>query len=184
MILFLIPNDPRTIYNNGKSTRMLALQRYGPRIELGPTRRPAVTSVRLVVRWTIHGVLSLQWLWLHSHTIMTPTSSIQRQYDELVAAIVKAVPEIIERPKVYCEVCDEWSYRDEAIRLEDVLRAVREARQKDVHTQATGKKMYFKDIWGEGLDQNTPLWHLGLDLAWHRDNAPETITFLHSLLCV
>lgn len=25
-------------------------------------------------------------------------------------------------------------------------------------------------------------WHLGHDLAWHRDNAPETITFLHSLL--
>lgn len=26
-------------------------------------------------------------------------------------------------------------------------------------------------------------WYLGHDLSWHRDNAPETIEFLHSLLC-
>ncbi len=113
-------------------------------------------------------------------------------YEELVAAIVRAVPEIVQHLAVrkggvtYCKFCgtEDWDAEEmepcsRPITLEDVLRAlpfwvVQIVIGKDGH------EAFFRDPDG---DLSQSYWHLGHDLAWHRDNAPETIAFLRSLLC-
>lgn len=66
------------------------------------------------------------------------------------------------------------------ITLEDVLRALIASVDQKFHPHSPVQRnrayqQYTLQILGK--------WHLGHSLEWHRDNAPETITFLHSLLC-
>lgn len=141
---------------------------------------------------------------MHTTLFMTPTPSSTEQYDELVAAIVKAVPEIMEwrcercRKKYAeyvngCVIC--WnddlpvavnrslyegrkvSATPRPITLEDVLRATNGIWMGVSHTGYMAR-MNFTSLLPGG-----EYWHLGHDLEWHKENAPETILFLHSLLC-
>ena len=118
-----------------------------------------------------------------------------RKYDELVAAIVKAVPwklndkdglafekrihhddQVLEQP-------------NRPITLEDVLRASYAIGRPPhwdnpsprLNVDSTGLLFFFEYRETPEKQPNVE-WHLGHDLAWHRDNAPETIAFLHSLL--
>lgn len=120
---------------------------------------------------------------LHPHAL-TPTPEQQRQYDELVAAIVRAVPECRDGGKCHCcnlDPCDHsttgcpWLI-GRTPGLEDVLRATNGIWMGVSHTGYMAR-MNFTSLLPGG-----EYWHLGHDLAWHRDNAPETIKFLHSLL--
>jgi hypothetical protein len=117
---------------------------------------------------------------------MTPSQPASaRQYEELVQAIVKAVPEIeYEKRSRRAVFGPEYPYGRKRffikerlrrpITLEDVLRT---ARETSLTVDVDG---FF------ALDSKTDehnYWHLGHSLEWHRDNAPETIQFLYSLLC-
>lgn len=104
---------------------------------------------------------------------MNPTPSIQRQYDELCEAIISSVPEIqeIEAGKKFTQT----GMRLRPITLEDVLMAIFQI-----------DNSFVVDSGGQFWTLNEDVaakWNLGHDLAWHRDNAPETISFLHSFLC-
>lgn len=120
---------------------------------------------------------------------MTPSSKTpQAMYDELVAKIVEAVPEA-----GYCK-CGGWLCAERGSQrpnLEDVLRAL----DDKVLVKANSGEICYLDYGSEEGDEPfisnswfihgkvfLPQWHLGQSLSWHRDNAPETIAFLHSLL--
>ena len=140
-----------------------------------------------------------------------PTPEQQRQYEELVEAIVRAVPEIEEfcslservdgklhswefdgdDPYIVCYWCKDrrrapggekmMNGRGERrpITLEDVLRAYRQ------FNGIVSPMLLVNDDGWFVLRPNGPTrkqWHLGHDLAWHLRNAPEMISFLHSLL--
>lgn len=111
------------------------------------------------------------------------------KYDELVAAIVKAVPEIYETARgPICHSHTSCAFHchgrpiiavNRPITLEDVLRALGE-------NYAVGGDGRIREWNGAGdgwtLKERYYKWHLGHDLAWHRDNAHQTIFFLHGLL--
>ena len=109
------------------------------------------------------------------------------KYEVVVAAIVKAVPEIWEwQPTVN----NKQNYGNRPITLEDVLRAVH--KPEDIFDRLHvglkhGEGLIYLSLHsrtrGAAITINGVDWHLGHDLAWHRDNAPETIDFLHSILC-
>lgn len=146
---------------------------------------------------------------MHTTLFMTPTPEQQRQYQELVEAIVRAVPEIMEwrcercRKKYAeyvngCVIC--WnddlpvavnrslyegrkvSATPRPITIEDVLRSnVSRQGHRDLAVDESG---HFWVRHEHGWNwQGEITWLLGHDLAWHKENAPETILFLHSLLC-
>lgn len=132
-------------------------------------------------------------------------------YQELVQAIVKAVPDIVERCNKICDKCGisrmREGTRDECcgdevfpcsgilrpdgdpknemrrpITLEDVLRWLQQTlgiNGVEYYAAVTAGTVHKLNIVTRGSEAN---WHLGHDLAWHRYNAPETISFLHSLL--
>ncbi len=123
-----------------------------------------------------------------------PKPSTASAYDELVAAIGQAVSDIgvhcfTENVGMHtvCEWCklkattnnlDSICGVSRPITLEDVLRAIPPFVIRVC--SGTGQIVDHTKTW-EGVSPCS--WHLGQDLAWHRDNAPETIMFLHSLLC-
>ncbi len=144
---------------------------------------------------------------------MTPSASTPSAYSELVAAIVKAVPDLdggqdrlcpkcrgLTRTQSdpdceYCIECDlddahktvEWINSTTIIRpitLEDVLRA-EESHGGCLLVDSRGTLAINLSDFGEEPDiaLRKAYWTLGKSLEWHRDNAPEAITFLHSLLC-
>lgn len=93
------------------------------------------------------------------------------RYEELAAAIVKAVEALDDR--------EHYIAKDGRIWLEDVLRAI----LISPHGSDIGIKC---DGWFQvplSRSMQSAKWHLGKDLAWHRAHAPETIAFLYSLLC-
>lgn len=96
---------------------------------------------------------------------------------ELTEAIVKAVPQIYERPKIFCEACDDWSYRDLSIRLEDVLRALHTL-GKSVRVWDDGEFQVPREE-NENEELTERFWLLGAPLSQQSD---ETIAFLHTLL--
>lgn len=133
-------------------------------------------------------------------------------YEELVAAIVKAVPEIMElkhgcrirrhsdsaeclvnfitlagaiqydHPTVAkpADLFDcEFDNLGRPITLEDVLRTL-DAKEKWICVLANGQ---FAPFSGSTFYPDLVKWNLGHSLEWHRDHTPQTITFLHSLLC-
>lgn len=114
--------------------------------------------------------------------------TVEAMYDELVAAIVKAVPGIEEdrrrREKMFGKFDDDGEekiYSLRPITLEDVLQTIEQ--NTDDLTLAVGTCGRFWEV-SKGNIWRPEIWHLGHDLSWHRDNAPETIDFLHSILCV
>ena len=122
-----------------------------------------------------------------------------KQFEELTQAIVKAT-EIKEEfvccacattweKECLCPICGCGVYSQfRPITLEDVLRAhwnslsVDQARKEpQLCITRSGLFFYFEYRTTPDKQPNVE-WHLGHDLSWHRDNAPETITFLHQLL--
>ena len=100
------------------------------------------------------------------------TKELAAQYEEIVAAIVEAVPECATREWNAGHGSSDEGWYPPDPNLEDVLRAYR--KDKDL-TQYLVEKWYY-------IDQEELLfkWHLGKSL---REQSKETITFLHSLLC-
>lgn len=116
---------------------------------------------------------------------MTHPKTPQAMYDELAAKIEEAVPTIrYEKHSQHGDLCRNC-FRDvvhfgapkecrRPITLEDVLRSPFKTR---INLNQYGAIFVESEPWAKSK------WHLGHDLSWHRDNAPETIAFLHSLLC-
>lgn len=100
---------------------------------------------------------------------MMTTPSPSKAYLELFEAIVKAVPECLNR---------EWNVTDP--NLEDVLKASI-GKIGDLALAANWPGVF---IYRYPNKDEFCYWHLGYSLEWHRENAPETVLFLHSLLCV
>lgn len=118
---------------------------------------------------------------------MTPTPELQRQYDELVAAIVKAVPEIADDcwcglSMSFCNCCKPQMRE---LRLEDVLRALMHHSDKRVvAVDYFGNWIRFKEWDGKSQNQwefldNDARWQPGKPLS---DQSDETKLWLHSLL--
>lgn len=122
-------------------------------------------------------------------------------YDELVAAIVKSVPDVVQW---WCIDCDcearnpsEHDHDRETascvamaphITPEDVLLWLRTIHGDEWAITSSGELILLvQDL--DTLEPRVFRWHakptfvLGQSLAWHRDHKPETITFLHNLLC-
>jgi hypothetical protein len=122
------------------------------------------------------------------------TTTPQAMYEELVAAIVKAVPEIDVRKCAFCDrvlkqdgFCDACGspktkhFRFRPITLEDVLLWVGTLNLAKHFIVLPSGNMYLWD--GLGMLSTDPnKFHLNKTLEWHRDNSPETIAFLHSIL--
>jgi len=101
------------------------------------------------------------------------SSALDKAYSELVAAVVKAVPEIGEnKTEDNAYGIPPYEINARPITLEDILRAIDSQHNKNILYAQAGY-----------LASNENGWTLGHDLAWHKENAPETITFLHTLLC-
>lgn len=109
---------------------------------------------------------------------MTPLNvpSSADHYEALVAAVVKATPDSVEEKcaNPNCK-CKREFLSGRPITLEDVLRALEAciAKYDDQHDP------HGRECFVEGI---VDAWFLGHDLAWHRDNAPETIEFLFNPL--
>lgn len=126
---------------------------------------------------------------------MTDSQKIERLEAELVAAIVKAVPEIVEGlhclNNVHAEFLPSRGKKKVArpITLEDVLRALRQTEDgRSIAVTAGGVFIEFtftEDTGGtyqELGDEKGRIvqWQLGLPLSQQSD---ECKAFLHSLLC-
>jgi hypothetical protein len=116
----------------------------------------------------------------------TPALSLQAKYEAVVAAIMNVVPEkeriarCFSTRKCLCGFrIDE--HVDFALTLGDVLRAIKE--KVGLYQTSTHPMSPIAMLLGTVDYRCVTEWHLDHDsLAWHRDNAPETIEFLHSLL--
>ena len=107
-----------------------------------------------------------------------PTSSAQK-YEEVVAAIVKAVP---CSGGLGADTGKYFLFNGRGT-LEDVLRAMQVRRNYPEISFGLSKVMIIKRYSLVTHDVETLAeWHLGKSLEWHRDNAPAVIDFLHSLL--
>lgn len=139
------------------------------------------------------------------------TAPPQAKYEELVVAIVNAVPEVLFKGKhpikeAIDRLAEDTDLKELSLRqiASRIGRPDVRAQQIKHHMQSTPKKDFLRSITledvlrvqdpecmkGASEGENAlhlyrflKIWHLGHDLAWHRDNAPETIDFLHSLLC-
>lgn len=119
--------------------------------------------------------------------------SAPSKYDQVVQAIVKAVPEILAPCHIHAKMKED-KYRKNLsacllcakkiprpITLEDVLRAhkIRFPADGTMRTNESFRRhhtgQFSEDIW-DFYSQ----WHLGKPLS---EQPPETIAFLHSLLC-
>lgn len=121
---------------------------------------------------------------------MTP----QAAYDELVAAILKVVPDIERHWRAHtCGMIVGCNCRPEdleprmsprPITLEDVLRWLSQVPRAMLYSVDTGGSFLEAELHGAFPRwlHVSRRWHLGHDFAWHLINAPETILFLHSLL--
>lgn len=70
------------------------------------------------------------------------------------------------------------------ILLEDVLIALGKTQDRENNLYAVSQEGMILHASGMGIFCRVDCWwNLGHDLAWHRDNAPKTIDFLHTLLC-
>lgn len=120
----------------------------------------------------------------------------QAMYDEVVEAIVEAVPGLCmsdgkhEIDGNICKFCGLSRTRRRAckkapkvrpITLEDVLRAMQGKVSNSIGISMNGD---FLDCDNDmnNLHEVGASWTLGKDLAWHLKYKPETISFLHSLL--
>lgn len=118
---------------------------------------------------------------------MSTQKTPQAMYEELVAAIVKAVPVIKKHPAfkgeyeecIVCGVIRESAFLRECSRpitLEDVLLAEIETIDKEHHpTNPSVRDQLYKQWTLKTLAE----WSLGKPLS---EQSPETISFLHSLL--
>lgn len=111
--------------------------------------------------------------------------ALDEAYEKLVSAIVKAVPEKERIDRCYStRKCACGVRIDEHLNwvpcLEDVLRAIKD--RHGLHASSKVPATPLGALFGTAWSRSDSEWHLGHDLAWHRDNAPETIRFLHSLI--
>lgn len=129
---------------------------------------------------------------ISSQLLMNKTTEVSA-YEELVAAIVKAVPQIRRAvctgctSDVHAERCPNCPKHFVAVSLrpitvEDVLRAIHKSQTSPIGVCTSGEFLDCDDECNNlrGIDIR---WHFGHSLEWHRDNAPETIAFLHSVIC-
>ncbi len=114
-------------------------------------------------------------------TLTSSASSSAQKYSELVAAIVKVVPDIkvellppflMRQAKTASEM---HAYRP--ITLEDVLRALQ--RREDDFVTTVNQQGEIRTLDSYGEPQRGADWHLGAPLS---DQSDETKDFLHSLL--
>jgi hypothetical protein len=120
----------------------------------------------------------------------SPTGkTLQEKYEELVAAIQKAVPELRmsdEEARTWIDIHGKPVPPSRDIILEDVLRAL-QAKFK-VNGWMNPKDEEEKSISLAAYDgavlQICGNWKMGHSLEWHLEHSPETILFLHSIICV
>lgn len=113
-----------------------------------------------------------------------PAADISKLYEELVAKIVEAVPGIETGLHSLNNFDAEYfpslgkTKIPRPITLEDILLSLESPTFFSDPSSVEDGELYLRfDFDGKAM-----LWHLGHSLSWHRDNAPETIRFLHSLL--
>lgn len=105
---------------------------------------------------------------------------LSAKYDELVAAIVRVVPECATREWNAGHGSSDEGWYPANPTLEDVLRTVKE--KVGLYQTTTHPMSPIAMLLGTVDFHCVTEWRLGHSLEWHRDNAPETISFLHSLL--
>ena len=116
----------------------------------------------------------------------TTTLTPQAKYEAVVAEIMKAVPEIEhswhdlhEDVSLFQQFDVKSGTLKRPITLEDVLRAMDNKGNPNYSVTLDGK-IWSVEAWG--YDKKKCTFHLGHDLKWHRDNAPELIDFLYDIL--
>ena len=109
----------------------------------------------------------------------TTASVPDKAYSELLAVIVKAVPEIRQTDKMHtcgliagCKGCEMYEHtEDRHITLKDVVDAIRKVGSSDLHYCPDGGQSVWGTIWD--------MWHIGIPLSAQSD---ELKSFLHTLL--
>lgn len=114
---------------------------------------------------------------------MTP-----QQYDELVAAIVEAVPDIEAERKYREKIFGRGNNRHfvhRGVTLEDVLIALKKSKREWIYAvDCYGNLLEYNPEEGwevEVYEHKLFRWELGETLEWHRDNSPE-ICFMSLLI--
>src|SRR4051812_15639270 len=96
----------------------------------------------------------------------TPLLTREQKYEELVAAIVKAVPDVAIWRELLIRKDRKGAWQDTCITLEDVLRTFGLKQMYPEISFGLNQKMVFK-IW-ETIDRKNPTmigeWHLGYSL--------------------
>lgn len=114
------------------------------------------------------------------------TKDLAAQYEELVAAIVKAVPEIVtfqHSRNCSCR-CGGKQRNLRPITLDDVLMAMNKKwRYRLLMVEGFWKVDPMEQTYNKDRISVLDRWSLGHSLEWHRDNAPETIDLLRNLIC-
>lgn len=119
---------------------------------------------------------------------MTPTTSPQRQYEEMVQKICEAVPECRDGDRCHCcgySPCDHsttgcpWLI-GRVPNLDDVLRAIRLKRTDRAYAVDDTGLIFSAEIPSLSNRSEDAHWILGKSLSEQSD---ECKRFLHSLLC-
>lgn len=110
---------------------------------------------------------------------MTTHPITQSKYNELVAAIVRVVPAVVDGKKMgkgykkgcICCVCLGYA----RITLEDVLSTWYRTGRAEERLGEAGRR---------GMIAIVEKWVMGKTLQWHLNNLQQTIHYLHSVLCI